>query len=207
MSARKPKGSKSDGYEYQPYQKLIKLQKKRNNNRKKNKRKSATRNGMSESPNAKGTDRNNITETNNNEKDSSDDNNDTVKTDKGLSDSKRNVNERALAKRIGKQAAKQFIECNIMFPNSDNFNLSTDSKSFYMILKSKLNKKNYILKENSFTSFFVRYTNIWFTSCNDARTEIVKKCKEKYFGKYTKGQHLFQISHPDKLDEKSIITR
>ena len=200
MSASKSKGPSTDEYEFRPYQKLFEIQKKKSNKKKRSRKKSDNRNGMSEPPDSKEKNQNNTTKTNNNDDNSSDDNNREVEAVRGLLHSKKDINERALARRIGKQTAKQFIECNIMFPNSDNFNLSTDAKSFYMILKSKLNEKNYILKENSFTPFFVRYTNIWFACCNDARTEIVKKCKEKYFGKYTKDQHLFQISQPDKLD-------
>jgi len=135
---------------------------------------------MSESPNTKG-------KFNRYENINYDSNNGTNNSNKEESEkpigTKKLKNKRQLAKRISKQAAKQFIDCNTMFPNINDFNLSNDPKSLYMILKSKLHEKNYIIKEQTFPSFFFQYNNIWFSSCNEIKVDIVKKCKERYFGK------------------------
>ena len=146
----------------------------------------SNRNGMSESPKSKRgnnkKDRDPNTNPNNREENTNTD--DDVENKRNAKHSeKKKINENTLANRIGKQTARVYIEQNTMFPDQEQFNISNNPKSFFGILKSKLHEKNYIIKENKFVSFFFRHTNVWFKSCNDARNEIVRKCKDRYFGK------------------------
>ena len=86
--------------------------------------------------------------------------------------------------KLGKDTAQTFLVKNTVFPSHAHFLPKNTENSFYSILKGKIDSKSVLADNKTFDDFFMNNLKMWNKRCNLVRTELVNRCKLRYFSKY-----------------------
>ena len=91
--------------------------------------------------------------------------------------------ERFFAGKLGKETAELFLSKNTVFPCHTHFLPKKKENSFYSMLKDKIDSRSLLADKESFDDFFINNLKLWNRCCNSVRTELVNRCKLRYFSK------------------------
>ena len=93
--------------------------------------------------------------------------------------------EKKLAHQICKSFAKRFLADVMVFPEVMHFTSDPHPNSFDSMLKAALVEEyDMKLNEDEYKHYLHGHQKDWIRACNQVRSDIVKQCRLRFFGKY-----------------------